>query len=386
MTKEPSFQILLVEDNPINQQVAMGILLKWGHEIDIAENGLEALEKLETRRYDLILMDVQMPKMSGLEATMEIREREQDTGDHIPIIGLTAQVLTGDREACILAGMDDYVPKPIKKELLFEALSRVGNISQVGDNEHKDVAGDAVGVLDMEALALLKELEAPGVFSIDELIDTFVETTPDYLNLIEGAIRLGDGDAVSLNAHALKGSCQSVGAARLAQVCERLESMGKEGLLESTQAVFDDVRIEFDVASVALRAYLKSGVVQLQFLEYSSDIFDPTHLEDLRSLEKGGNFSLKETRDLFFQDASQRLLAARNALLVQDCQAWSREAHTIKGGARDLGAVKIADLSQQLETLGRCGDEKGASDLLDQIEAALEAFQVVLDQYLSQYE
>jgi CheY-like chemotaxis protein/HPt (histidine-containing phosphotransfer) domain-containing protein len=259
MIKLPSFRILLVEDNPINQQVAMGILLKWGHVIDVAENGLEALQKWETGNYDLILMDVQMPQMSGLEATVKIREREQDTGGHIPIIGLTAQVLAGDKELCFQAGMDDYVPKPIKKERLSDALSRVGDLSPKKETEKGNAAHDTLCVLDIDTLALLKELEAPGVFSLGELIGTYIETTPNYFNWIECAIKKGDAKAISSNAHALKGSCQSVGAVQLAKVCEQLELLGKEEKMEDVWDCLGDMRNAFEMAKEALLAFVHQG-------------------------------------------------------------------------------------------------------------------------------
>jgi len=263
VNKERSFQILLAEDNPINQQVAIGVLQKWGHVIDVAENGLEVLQKLETKVYDLVLMDVQMPKMSGLVATRIIREKEQVTGTHIPIIGLTAQVLAGDRESCLDAGMDDYVPKPIKKDRLLEALLQVGDAKANIDTDVCEIDEDLKDVLDADALALLIGLEAPGIFSVSDLVDTYVETTPDYIRQMEAAIHVGDGEAVARYAHALKGSCLSVGAVRVSEVCERLEVLGTDGHLEASFDVLDDIRTAFEMATIALREYIKNNAAKL---------------------------------------------------------------------------------------------------------------------------
>jgi CheY-like chemotaxis protein len=120
-----SLQILLVEDNPVNQKVATRLLEKAGHAVTIAENGREALTWLDNQPFDLVLMDVQMPKMDGLEATATIRQSEQGTDRHVPIVALTANAMVGDREKCLEAGMDAYVTKPVHAPVLFQAMAEV---------------------------------------------------------------------------------------------------------------------------------------------------------------------------------------------------------------------------------------------------------------------
>jgi PAS domain S-box-containing protein len=115
-------QVLLTEDNPINQKLAVQLLHKWNHDVQVAGNGLEALALLEKHEFDVILMDCQMPEMDGFEATRAIREKEKNTGQHIPIIAMTASALIGDREHCLEAGMDEYITKPISVEETFEKL------------------------------------------------------------------------------------------------------------------------------------------------------------------------------------------------------------------------------------------------------------------------
>jgi CheY-like chemotaxis protein len=117
-------RILLVEDSPANRKVACAMLANQGHQIAVAENGREALEKLAEGEYDVVLMDVQMPEMDGFETTAALRAREQGSGRHLPVIAMTAYALQGDREKCLAAGMDDYVPKPLRRDDLFAALSR----------------------------------------------------------------------------------------------------------------------------------------------------------------------------------------------------------------------------------------------------------------------
>jgi len=118
-------RILLAEDNAVNQMLAVRLLERQGHAVTVADNGREAITALERQPFDMVLMDVQMPEMGGFEATARIREAEQKTGRHVPIIALTAHAMKGDRERCLAAGMDGYVAKPIKPVELFEVIDRV---------------------------------------------------------------------------------------------------------------------------------------------------------------------------------------------------------------------------------------------------------------------
>lgn len=118
-------QILLAEDNLVNQRLAIRLLEKQGHKVVAANNGREAVEAYSARPFDLVLMDIQMPEMDGLEATARIRERELATGTRIPIVAVTANVMQGDRERCFAVGMDGYVPKPIRTDELFRTIAEV---------------------------------------------------------------------------------------------------------------------------------------------------------------------------------------------------------------------------------------------------------------------
>jgi len=124
MRLERSLQILLVEDSPVNQMVATHLLRKQGHQVVLAGNGREALQVLDNSPVDLVLMDLQMPEMDGLEATAAIRAREQGTNRHLPIVALTAQALPEDRENCLRAGMDGYLTKPVSAQPLLHALAQ----------------------------------------------------------------------------------------------------------------------------------------------------------------------------------------------------------------------------------------------------------------------
>jgi CheY-like chemotaxis protein len=120
-------RIAVVEDNVVNQRVAAAMLEKRGHSVAIASNGREALDVIDAESFDLVLMDVQMPEMDGLEATQVIRKREKGQGRHVPIVAMTAHAMKGDRERCLAAGMDDYISKPIRETDLFLVIERVTN-------------------------------------------------------------------------------------------------------------------------------------------------------------------------------------------------------------------------------------------------------------------
>jgi two-component system, sensor histidine kinase and response regulator len=165
-----SLRILIAEDNVVNQRLAMRLLEKRGHTATVVGNGREAVRALENDRFDLVLMDVEMPQMSGIEATAAIRSKELDTGDHIPIIATTAHAMKGDRERCLEAGMDDYVSKPIQAEQLFTTIDRL-----VAASKRNEVERSVDAILDPEAtMPTLEELDwtatnIPAAFSLPEL-------------------------------------------------------------------------------------------------------------------------------------------------------------------------------------------------------------------------
>ena len=124
MEGQRSLRILVVEDNPVNQIVAQRMLTREGHTVVVADNGRHALNALRQARFDVVLMDVQMPELNGYETTLALRERERQTGEHLPVIAMTANAMEGDRERCLAAGMDDYVAKPVQRASLLAALDR----------------------------------------------------------------------------------------------------------------------------------------------------------------------------------------------------------------------------------------------------------------------
>jgi two-component system, sensor histidine kinase and response regulator len=235
--------ILLVEDTPINQQVACSMLLGLGYRVDLAENGTQALELLGSTRYAAVLMDVQMPGLSGLETAAEIRRREIDQ-PRTPIIAMTANAMSSDREQCVAAGMDDYISKPVRRQDLATVLTRWVRV--------RDAApGD--GTFPFSAIVEEAALDDPGSFQVagepniaDELITIFLQETPARIRRLREALACADAQELLREAHGLKGSAATFGAAEIARLCEQVERLAGAGALAGTAKPMDELEPAFE--------------------------------------------------------------------------------------------------------------------------------------------
>ncbi|MBW2000023.1 MAG: PAS domain S-box protein, partial [Deltaproteobacteria bacterium] len=211
-------KILMAEDNLVNQKLAQKILEKRGHEVTTATNGREAVEMFEKESFDLILMDVQMPEMDGIEATRAIRERERRMESRIPIVAMTAHAMKGDKERCLAAGMDDYVSKPVKAEELYRVIERQAVKSRKGGRMKREwsVPGTGDMIKDDEIFNEAKALEVVDGDRelLKEIIEMFLE---EHLNDVERlweGVKSSNAHEVERAAHSLKGSVGSLGAKR----------------------------------------------------------------------------------------------------------------------------------------------------------------------------
>jgi CheY-like chemotaxis protein/HPt (histidine-containing phosphotransfer) domain-containing protein len=241
-----SLRILLAEDNVVNQRVAMGLLQNSGHLVTLAENGRKAVDAFIDQKFDLVLMDMQMPEMGGAEAMSLIRAHEREHGGHIPIISLTAHALNGDRERCLDAGADGYVSKPIAPAILFQEMETVLTVDRPG---HIGPAQEkAVPVSDNDLLARVggsQEL-------LREVIGLFLEDCPKLVAVLGDAIRRGDTDAVYRASHTLKGSVGNFDAHAAMQIAQRLEARAREGNLEAATTIFAALEVEIHALLAAL--------------------------------------------------------------------------------------------------------------------------------------
>ena len=224
-------RVLLAEDNPVNQQVAVAMLVKRGHEVHVAANGREAVDAITQREYDVVLMDIQMPEMDGFEATHAIRALPK--GKDLPIIGLTAHALSGERERCLSHGMTDYLAKPFKAHELFALVE--------GTAEPKRPAPQPLTTappVDLEGFrATLREAGAES--ALYSIIDTFVRQAPDRLAALAGAVASGTGTEIAKAAHVYRGAAATIGARELAELLERVETTARAGDIEQAQEAFE---------------------------------------------------------------------------------------------------------------------------------------------------
>jgi two-component system, sensor histidine kinase len=219
-------RILLVEDNAVNREVAVGMLESLGCEINTAQNGWLALKAMNTATYDAVLMDCQMPVMDGLAATGEIRRREQTSGAaRVPIIALTANAMDGDRERCLDAGMDDFLSKPFTQQQLAAQLRRWLALRTLPEAGRRDLS--RIPLIDAGVLRNIAALARPAL--LNSMIDLYLQHSPDLVAAIETAAANMQPEALSQAVHTLKSSTSNLGGARLAMVAKECEVLVREG-------------------------------------------------------------------------------------------------------------------------------------------------------------
>jgi len=260
-TRQP-LRLLVVEDNLVNQTVAVETLARFGYHADVAANGLEALAAVETIRYDVAFMDVQMPGMDGLETTRRIRQREATTQTApLRIIAMTASALRGDREACLAAGMDDYIRKPIRVTEVRQALERAatGQPPAATAATSRTEPLPPLALLDYTLLAQLEQLNLPGQPSVlMELVRLYKREAPGLLAAMRAALAARDADHLRLKAHTLKGASSNLGAAQLQARSAALEKHGTLSPVEwdAVQSLLAQAEREYEQTQTALEHYL----------------------------------------------------------------------------------------------------------------------------------
>ena len=258
-------RVLLVEDNPVNQEVASVMLQTLGIQPRLAVNGQEALLRMQEDNYDLVLMDCQMPLMDGFEATARWRERERELGlPALPIVALTANAIVGDREHCLERGMSDYLSKPFSPEQLYEVLSRwlPMRASKAAEDAgytqalQRDAAPPRTGALDFAPLEMdvqvLEQLRSLREGLLPKVIQLFRSSTPELVETLNQSVLQGDADRVYKTAHSLKNSAANLGINALANLCRQLEAQGRQGDLSGAEERLAQLRALYDLALARL--------------------------------------------------------------------------------------------------------------------------------------
>ena len=245
-----SLHILVAEDSPVNVNLVVRMLEKRGHTLVVATNGREALIALEKDRFDLVLMDVQMPEVDGFEATAAIREKEKKSGGHIPIIAMTAHAMKGDRERCLETGMDGYVSKPIRAQELLEAVENIASgevrpkVGVAGVRQDQDV---------IDWLGALAHLEGD-VELLKEIAGMFVEQCPSLVSRVREAVAHRDPVEIERAAHTVKGSVGNFAAKAAFEAAMRLEQIGRNGPLDEAESACAKLEDELERLKPALVA------------------------------------------------------------------------------------------------------------------------------------
>jgi PAS domain S-box-containing protein len=258
--------ILLAEDNDVNQKLATRLLEKRGHKVTVAGNGLQALNALGQAHFDIVLMDVQMPEMDGIEATAALRAKEKGTGQHMPVVAMTALVMQGDRERCLAAGMDGYLTKPIRPRALDEVLELYMAQKGEGGPVHEELPktpGQISRDLDQEPVSgheLLERVGGDREF-LSELVSLFREDSPKQLDRIKTAVKNGDSSEVLRGAHSLRGTLANLAARPAADFAAEIEHAGKSDDVLRARVALQNLELELPRVLEALGA-LCEGVAR----------------------------------------------------------------------------------------------------------------------------
>ena len=242
-------RVLVAEDNAVNQRVALRLLQRLGYRADVVANGLEVLDAVERQEYDVVLMDIQMPEMDGLQAARWIVQRRGASG--LPrIVAMTANAMPGDRESYITAGMDGYVAKPINMEELAAAMASVSVFAQTGA-----AAQGRRLVLDGSRLDHLRSMQDTGQPNlVYEVIDLFVSDAPGHLQALRDALETGDTHLLARTAHRLLSATQNIGAHNMSGLCLEIERLGRQGELGALARVVPNLARELEKVCEALKA------------------------------------------------------------------------------------------------------------------------------------
>ncbi|NNE85624.1 MAG: response regulator [Alphaproteobacteria bacterium] len=258
--KPNSLRILLVEDNAVNQMLASAILKKAGHRVDLATDGIEGVEAVRNNHYDAVLMDIQMPNMDGLEATRRIRAMDDQGKANVYIVAITANALLGDRETCLSAGMNDYLPKPIDQKRLLAALELVRS-DIPAETPSDDVADDQDAVIDEADFRNLEE--TVGADAVANMVGITLGSAAATMALIQAANAEGDLEKIKREAHDLGSNFGNFGAVRLHSHIVELTKACREGRAARASLLVNQMPEILDEAVAAIKQRMNAGVSQV---------------------------------------------------------------------------------------------------------------------------
>ncbi len=416
-------RILLTEDNLTNQKVALLLLKRMGYTADIASNGMEAVQAIQRQEYDVILMDIQMPEMDGMEATQRIRSRWSESRPYI--IAMTAHAIQGYREKCLSAGMDDYVSKPIRPEELAAALMRCPAlkdslpstvtttpasdpilpddpqlITQVPPN--RDLVPYSDSQSSQEQITLLADTIRETLHSLvgnedtallKELAQGYITSSNGLVADLKMAISQQDSTQLFHAAHSLKSSSANLGISRLAELCSVLETQGREDVLAGTERLVEQVIVEFSQASAALSQiqnslehfHLSPNHDQTTSFPFKDLSDTKTLLQQIKNtlFELTGEENIELFQDLiqtYRTDTAASLLFLQQALLNSNTSDIAKIAHPLKSSSANLGANQLSLLFKKLEDQAKINDLSDSSVTFQHIQLEYQQVLTALQQ------
>jgi len=250
----PPLRILLAEDSLVNQKLAVALLERQGHTVVVANNGREAVAAAESQKFDLVLMDVQMPEMDGLEATAALRARQRRTGVRVPIIAMTAHALKDDRQHCLDAGMDEYIAKPIHAAQLFDTMAAMLNQPSNGEKRAEPAQAAEPLAVELNWAEIRKSLNGDPQL-VQVLVESALEEMPKLLANVRSAISHRDATALRLGAHTLKGSIRYFGVTPAFDLAFELEQMGQRSEFAGASRQYAVLEVESGRLAGALRKW-----------------------------------------------------------------------------------------------------------------------------------
>jgi len=397
LARKRPLQILLAEDNITNQKVALLFLHKMGYSADVVGNGLEAVKAVAKKPYDVILMDIQMPEMDGMEATRRIREQWLGPANRPYIIAVTAHAMQGYREKCLEAGMNEYVTKPVRIEYLAAALMRCPELYELNEFNNLEIDSEvrmASGESSTENTTSLEKGSTAEETSqirtaleelagenepelLNELIQSYLDSSDILIMELQTAIADNNPNQLKHAAYRFRSSSASLGAKRLADLCQQLEQQGIAGKLSA--ATVQQTLSEYKLVSRQL------SVIRQTLSDTSNEISVQEPIRSCLKETENGDMTLETTSQdealreqirttlyaligedepELFNDLIQSYLDSSTGLIAQLQAALSEQnptqlqhaVHSLKSSSASLGAKKLADLCQQLEQQGKAGE------------------------------
>jgi HPt (histidine-containing phosphotransfer) domain-containing protein/CheY-like chemotaxis protein len=363
----PPLHVLLTDDNAFNQKVGVLKLQKYGHTVVVAGSGREALARLEQEKFDLVLMDVQMPEMDGFEATGIIRTREKETGQHMPIIAMTGRAMKGDREQCLAAGMDGYVTKPVQDAALWQAIREVLPAELLNRPRSSSVPAVApVAAVEASAGVVLDRAVLVARIGgneklLNELVEVFREDCGKLVPELRAALLEGDAARLGEAAHSLKGMVAFFGVESATEAARHLEKLGRQGDLSAAQDALGRLSHELDRLDAGLAALLAptaraapaAATAPVELVPGEPLTLDPT----LMLTRVGGDQNLlRELVEVFCQDCPRMMNEIADAIRSGNATVLNDTAHSLKGMIAFFGIRSATSAALKLETLGRQGD------------------------------